>query len=340
MQLFLENGYFDMKSVLAEKYPFTFILGGRGTGKTYGMVEQIARPDFPSPAYKRRVYLRRTQTELDLLNNEELSPFKRYDADTGTCTTFPPISKYVKGIDVDGEMRGLTLALSTISNIRGFDGSDIDRCFYDEFIPEKHARPMRGEAEAFAQCYETINRNRELLGEDPLQMVCCANANRADNPIFMEWGLIKVVERMKNTERRTWSNDRRGILIVLLDDSPISKAKQTTALYRATRGSDFADMSLQNSFAFDDFSQIRPQKLIEYRPYVAIGEICIYQHKSQELYYVSEHLSGSPDHYGVTERELTAYRLRHWRLWNRYIDGELLFENYLTKALFIRYTYK
>lgn len=342
MKIYLPNGYVNFKGIQDEGYPFVIICGGRGTGKSYGLVDQICNPVYTRDYYKRRVYMRRTANELGILSNEELSPFKRYDRDTGTETIFErvPGARDMRKIVHNGETRGITMALSTVSNIRGFDGSDIDKCYYDEFIPERHVRPMRGEAEAIMQAYETINRNRELEGDDPLQMIFCANSNRADNPLFLEWGLVKIFERMKNTGTAVRTLDNRGIMLINLEDSPISKAKRTTALYRAAAGTDFAKMSIDNAFAFDDFSLIASQSLVEYKPYISIGEICIYKHKSRSQYYVSEHLSGTPDHYGVTERELTQYRQRHWRLWDLYISGKILFENYLTKTLFIRYTYK
>jgi hypothetical protein len=38
---------------------------------------------------------------------------------------------------------GYTCALSTLSNMRGFDASDIQLLICDEFIPEKHERLLK-----------------------------------------------------------------------------------------------------------------------------------------------------------------------------------------------------
>ena len=83
------------------------------------------------------------------------------------------------------------LALSTISNVRGFDATDRDVLIYDEFIPERHERPIKDEATAFFNAIETIQRNRELEGKDPLTVLCLANANELANPLFIELKLVK-----------------------------------------------------------------------------------------------------------------------------------------------------
>lgn len=334
MSIYLSNGYLDMESILNNDYTFCFIVGGRGTGKTFGALNAAIHRD------NHFIYMRRTQAELDIVNKPEFNPFKAVNLATGTDIYFKPISKDSAGIySGSDDLIGYTVALSTIAKLRSFDASDCDLVIYDEFIPEKHARPIKEEGSAFLNAYETINRNREFNGVKPVKMVCLANANRADNPIFMELGLISVVEKMKNKGLEVWTDRNRSIMVICLGSSPISSMKKETALYKLTKGSDFERMSLENNFAYDDFSGIAPQKLIEYKPFTSVGEITIYKHKSKTQYYVSEHRTGSPDHYGVSERELTSYRQHYWRLWDRYIDGFVLFENYLTKSLFIKYTY-
>jgi hypothetical protein len=153
------------------------------------------------------IYMRRTQSQADLINKPEFSPFKSLNNDFGWKIGTDSISKYNAGfyqqIESDdrlvctGAPLGFTAALSTISNIRGFDASDVELQIYDEFIPEKHERPIKNEGAAFLNAYETINRNRELKGRKPLQCICLANANDLANPIFMELRLVRKAEQMR-----------------------------------------------------------------------------------------------------------------------------------------------
>lgn len=334
INIYTDNGYINMAAILDAGFTFNFLVGGRGTGKTYGALLEALKQD------KRFILMRRTQTQMELISTEEYSPFKKINSDIGSSIEIRSIrSKYSAGIFRNEELIGYTMALSTIANMRGFDASDCSLLIYDEFIPEKHERNIKNEADALFNAYETINRNRELEGQDPVKLLCLANSNRADNPIFMNLGLITIMERMKKTGQEIYADRERSILIINFENSIISQKKSKTALYKLTKGSDFEKMSIGNSFAFDDFSCIGSRNLNEYKPLVSIGEITIYRHKSKKDYYVTEHRSGSPDHYGVTERELTSYRQHYWRLWDYYIDGYMTFESYLTKSLFTSYTY-
>ena len=331
MNIYLENGFLDMRAIIEQPEPFIFVIGARGTGKTYGSLKYFVERN------EKFVYLRRTQTEIDLSRTEDLNPFKAINKDF-KCDIYPKtVLKNVVGFFNNGDQIATGLALATLHNIRGIDLSDINYIFYDEFIPQLSARPIKGEFDAFANCYETINRNRELSGSAPVKMICAANSNNAANPIFIGLGLVTVIEKIKNEHRQTYRIRDKGILIVNVEDSPISARKKETALYKLMKDTDYAAMALDNVFSSDDFSLIQSVQLVEYKPLISVGEITIYKHKSKLEYYVSEHLSGAPDQYGTSERELKAFTQRAFRIWDAYLDGRVYFENYLCKVLFTKY---
>ena len=327
-ELYLDNGYINMPDIIDLKYPFTFVTGARRTGKTYGGLK------FNLKNKLKFVYLRRTQTEIDVCKNEKMNPFRSIDKDI----TVKSLVKGVIGFMKDDELIAPGLALTTLHHVRGISGEDYDQIFYDEFIPEKIARPIKGEFDAWANCYETLNANRELQGKDPMQFLCLANSNAAANPIFMGLGLVTVLEKIKREKRCFWSDDRRGILIVNAENSPISEKKKQTALGKLTVGTDFASMAYENEYAFDDWSNIESRTLKEYRPEVTVGEITIYRHKGRREYYVTQHMAGSPVVYGINEREIEAFSRSANKYRNAYLDGVMWFENYLAKILFIQYT--
>ena len=63
MTLYDDNGYFDIGRVLASKLPFIFVVGGRGTGKTFSSLKYVLEHNI------KFVFLRRTQSQVDLINN-------------------------------------------------------------------------------------------------------------------------------------------------------------------------------------------------------------------------------------------------------------------------------
>ena len=328
MNIYLQSGYLDIGKILSLNMPFTFIVGARGIGKTYGALKYVLESG------SRFILLRRTQSQTDLINKPEFTPFKPIDPEITTKS----LSKYNAAIMRDDEVLGYTAALSTISNMRGFDASDVDYLIYDEFIPEKHERPIKHEAAAFLNAYETINRNRELQKKKPVQVLALANSMDLANPLFLELGIITNIEKMlAKGNSNIYLDKERGLLVVICSGSPISKRKTETALYKLTKHNEFAKMALENAFAYEEIGIIKPQPLKEYIKLVTIGEIVIYKHKSDKKYYVSEHDSGGDNSYGVGETELKRFQKKYYYLWIAYLDYKIIFENYLCQVLFEKY---
>lgn len=333
MNLYLENGYLNVPELI--KLPVTFIwcFGGRGTGKTYGALKyaiEIQGAEHPF------LHIRRRDKEIKLFKTPDHNPFGKLNKDMNWNIKFKMSDDcgvyYDNGVQV-----GSVAALSTFANLRGVDCSSCNFIFFDEFIPERNQPWIKEESSAFFNLYETVCRNRELEGDAPVKMLAAANANDAANPYFLSMGVITTVEKMKREKRQMFINRERDFALINLENSPISEKKKNTALYKLTRGSDYEKMALDNSFSFNDFSNISARDLTPYKPIVAIGEITIYKHKSERVYYVSEHRSGAPVLFGTNDRELEKFRQSYWRVWNAYIDGNVNFENYLTKVLFKLY---
>lgn len=332
INIYLESGYLNIPAILKLNKPFTFIVGGRGIGKTYGALKYIVdnRVSF--------MLMRRTQTQTDLINKPEFSPFKSVADDLTRDIAVSSNSKYSSIVYLDDEPLGYTCALSTISNMRGFDASNVKILVYDEFIPERHERPIKGEGAAFLNAYETINRNRELKGQPPLQCLLLANSFNIANDIFMEMGLVNVAARMQRDGQELYINDQTGVCLIMPNNSRISEAKATTALYKATKDGTFNKMALGNEFAYDPDDNIGTKPLKEYRPVVTVGGITIYKHKSGRDYYVTEQDNGSQNRYNTDSVDLKRFLKKYGiGLYNAYMADRMTFQNMLTKSLFELY---
>lgn len=338
MSIYLSSGYVDIAKILNYKLPFNFIIGGRGTGKTYGALLHAYQTDT------RFMLMRRTQAQCDLINKPEFNPYKAVCDDISADISVKSLSKYNAliyedlGEDLEPKTLGYTCALSTIANMRGFDASDVKLLIYDEFIPERHERVLKNEGSAFLNAYETINRNREIKGQHPLQVLCMANAFNIANAIFLELGLVGIAEKMQLKDQELYIDKNRGILIAMLNNSKISQKKANTVLYRLSSGS-YADMALSNDFAYNDDSGIKSMPLSEHKLICTVGEISIYKHKSKRQFYISEHRTGSAPEYKSDEVGLLKYRKNHgFQFAGAYMRGNIIFESMLTKSLFELYT--
>lgn len=344
MYIYNDIGYLNVPLLMGQNMPFIFITGARGTGKTYGVFDFCIENNLPF------IYMRRTMAEVEVLwKDESLNPFLPLNRNTGRNIGIIRKSKYTgviidREINDDGTMRpvgpalGLVVALSTFANLRGFNGVQYKVLFYDEFIPELHVRPIKEEHMAFMNVYETINRNRELEGEKPLLCVCASNANRLDNPLYLGLGLVSKVDRMKRNKQLVSILSKRGILLVNMEDSPISEQKANTALYRMSAGTGFDRMALHNQYlGEEEQGNIGSRPLKEYNPICAVGELCVYKHKSKRNYYISTFCTGSPPTFGYGDTERKRFIKSFGWLWAAYLDNLIYFESRICEILLTKY---
>lgn len=342
MKIYDDNGYVNIPEILQHEAVFIFIYGGRGTGKTYGALKEMKEGDH------RFIYMRRLQAQTDIVKKENMQPFKTLNDDMDWTVQPFPVNKYISAfydstLNEDGKIiptgyqRGLLTSLSTFSNLRGVDGSEIDTIILDEFIPELNERPIKGEADALFNAYETINRNRELKGKAPVKLLCLANSNRIDNPLFMELNLVRKAEKIRKEGREYLYDEKRKMLLIDLYKSKISEEKSDTALYQLTRGTEFYEMAIRNSFINEERGRIETRPIKEFRPLVSIGEITVYKHKSRKEYYVTTFKSGSPDSYTTGEKDRARFKLKYMYLWRAYMGRLVVFEEYMSEILFDKY---
>ena len=334
-ELYDVNGFLNWDTIYNLPYPFTFIIGGHGIGKTYGGEKFLLDHEI------KQLFVRRTQTQLDsMLMSEQLSPFKAINRDLQRDIQPKKAAKNVYSLlDVKSEeVIGYAAALSTFANIRGFDASDVECILFDEFVPQITEREIKGEADAFLNMIETTNRNRELFGYLPVKVLCLSNSTDAGNPLFLELGLVSKVIRMQQAEEFFYADDARGLCVILPQGSPISEAKKHTALYKLTEGTEFYKSAIDNDFVFNVQTANRSRPIKEYKPLVSVGEITIYKHKSKRLLYISKHRSGSCPEYGTSNKERLVFNRRYPNIRSYLYMSAIEYEDYACEVLFDKYT--
>jgi len=327
MNIYNKEGYVKIDEILNQGYFMNLVYGGRGTGKTYGALKYVLEND------KEFILLRRTQAQIDIIGRQEFSPFKALEKDLGVEVTCKSVTKYTSGFFIGDKLIGIACALSTFSNLRGFS-SGAELLIFDEFIPERHERPIKEEGSAFLNVLETVNRNRELNGGEPIQVLCLANANDIGNSIFLELNLIKEAEKLKMSNRNYYANRERGLLLVDLKDSEISKKKSQTALYKLVNNSSFRSMAIENKFIDDSIAIIKSENLKNYDPLVTIADCTFYKHKGSRKYYMSEHRIGTPEILSTASADIEQFRKKYYYLYGAYLGRKILFENKLCSVLF------
>lgn len=345
-EIYLESGYVNMKAIIETGVPFIMITGGRGTGKTYGALQYLAESG------KKFMFLRRTMEQMKTISSHEYNVFNPYNRRNDRKIYPYTIGKNtIAYCDSEwnderheyqrtGGAIGYLSALTSISKMRGFDAEAIEVCVLDEFCPELHERPIKDEENAVPNAYETINRNRDIDGGKPLQFIMLANANDIRSKILSAFGAAEIMAKMHQRGKMIWLSRDEQLMIIRLKDSPISAMKENTALYKVMKNSRYAEMAIANNFAEEDDSNIRSQNLNEYRPIVRVGDITIYKHKAQALYYVSKHYSGNVEIYGTEKYNLNRFKTRYFHLKQSFINNRILYENVTCYVLFTQYLFE
>ena len=252
------------------------IIGGRNTGKTYSALNGCRERGLPF------VFIKRTMEDVDLLcagsgklgtkQNEfamDLSPFVPINRDTGDTIKAFKIKKGLGGFwrtDEEGlpagEQVGTLLAMNAGAKFKGFDMSENDLMIFDEFIPQPWERVMKKEGDMLLDLYKTISRDREHRGRDPLKLVLLANATRASNPVMNTLEITDDVVQMDLLNLEYMPLEERGIFIHRLPDSGrFYDREKESAIYKAMAGTAWGQMALDNTFAYDDFSNVAKARI-------------------------------------------------------------------------------
>lgn len=329
-KLYDKEGWINWPYILSKQAAFIMVVGARGVGKTYGVMRELRQRKQPF------IYLRRLKTQIDNCGKNTGNPFKRLNMDYGWNILPFSVGGNIefRENDRNGDLVAVGVALSTVATVRGIDFSDFNYIVFDEAVAMIGEKPIKNEFEAFLNFYETVNRNRELIGERPVQAILLGNANKLSNPYFTGWHFMKTSLKMLRGKQMVYQTPDSSRIMIMLQDSPISKRKAGTAVYQ--NGTDgFVSMALDNVFRTDE-TKIKSEPLKEYNHMVSIGEIGIYRHKSERRYYVSSKVQ-TPyyDDFGIS---LKMFRQDFIMLRVNYLIAKnVLFEDYESELLFREY---
>lgn len=298
---------------------FQFFIGGRGIGKTYSALLGHYK-ELKADTAGKLLYMRLTGAELDESATIDGNPYKRINKDQESRIQFeratPRIFRMLEKAEKpqEGEQEkpdfivGYAAALSTMGNLRGVDFSDVTEIYIDEFIPTDKAiktAAIKKAGELFAHAYETINRNRELLGELPVKCIFTANAFSLDSSILLYFDLVGTIQHMMKARQKRYTDRERSIYIELCDAPEVVAAKKQTALYKALAGnSKFMSIAIDNRFTDYALTLTKKAAIIEYIPIMCYEDITIYRHKSNGTMYAAARPDSPPNvaRYGEKER--------------------------------------
>lgn len=276
MDLYSKEGYYQIGHDL-ESYPEAvayFVVGGRGTGKTYGTLKYMLENE------QEIVFVKRTKDDVDLLcssgDDLQFNPFEQLNKDFGYSITADQIRKgfgaFYDHTEDQKKFIGYITALSAVANVKGFEMQRAKWQIFDEFIPMRGQRVMKSEGINTLDLYETVNRSRDVRGADPLRMIFLANSTSLNNQIFEAFDIIDEVQQMKADGKNYLYLPGRYIFIRLLDDNAAFQSRRAKSKIFSAVGKDssWTRSALSNDFAFDDVSMIDKLPLSGWRAYASV----------------------------------------------------------------------
>lgn len=335
---FANPDFYNILDTLKKGNTFNFIIGGRGTGKTYTALSLCYDISLCGCKF---LYIRHRGTQTQTIVNKTGNPFKAINTDfqldiKASYCDKDGIGNFTNG--KTGEIIGYASALSISGKLRGFDLSDVDVIVWDEFILAPNEPRLKDELGLLLNLYETVNRNREMKGQKPVIVICLSNATKLNSPILIGLNLMKQIENMLNSGENVYTDRGRSVRLELLKNVPITEKKKQTALYRLTEGTHFYSHAIENEFAYDNFSDIRKIKnLNEYTPYIHFLDLYVYRHKEGNRYYFSNvpfpPKTKAP--FINAEGNYKILKTNFMHIYGAYLQGRVIFENYDSKIKYL-----
>lgn len=271
--------YYDITDDIEMYNAWCFIIfGGRATGKTYSTLKYHVENNM------KFVFIKREIDDVTILCSGatinkpvkdskytlDMSPFKSLNRDMGwnikPFQIFKGIGAFFhcdteEGLPI-GEPVGYIFALAAVAKYRGFDLSECDSMIFDEFVPKEYERKRRGEGKQVLDLYKTVCRDREHRGLKPLNLICLANPDEISSPVVNILEVLDDIAYMAIKDELYHFIDKRGILLHrVLNNEEFMERERNTALMKAMEGTAWADMSLDNKFSYNDFSNIGKESI-------------------------------------------------------------------------------
>ena len=229
--------WYDIGETLSHNCLFNFIIGSRGSGKTYGAKKRAIKI-FLERGHQ-FVYLRRYKEELD-------ETAESYFNDIIINNEFPDVKiEYRAGCYfVNDTLAGYAMALTKAKDYKSISYPLVYFIIFDEFLIEDngYARYLKNEVKQFLNFYMSIDRYRGCT------VFFLANSVSMVNPYTLYWNLS-----LPYGSNITKKGD---VLLQLVQDEEFIRERKQTRFGKLIEGTDFAEYAIENKFTNDSKSFI------------------------------------------------------------------------------------
>ena len=334
-----EKGYLVIED--SDLANLSILFGARGLGKTYSVLEHRIENALKDENNK-FIWLRDSQEVVKKIaaGNSLASPI---------CLNRPEMPKitieksegnycFVSDAKTDNwRILGYLMALSTFHNARGVSYADVKNITWDEFIPEDGSIVKKNQGVIFLNAYETINRNRELEGEDPVQIIFLSNAEDIYSDVLEDLGVSGLIEDMMYNNKKSYRD--ADMWIEFLSSERFYEQKKNTFIYRINKNDKFKNMALENKFN-NNLALVK--RNVDFKGSTGLLTIAnrytLIQLADGSLYYKLGTWKNLINYDMDKDQEALLYRLLfNDKLRLKYIAGKMFFDSIYTQRKMLEY---
>ena len=229
--------YYSRNDLLSYNALFNFVVGERGTGKTY-QFKDWAISDFIKNN-NQFVYVRRYKTEFKDIGNFFDDMIKKYPEHEFSVAQ----GKFY----IDKKVAGFYIPLSISITKKSVAYPNVNKIGFDEFILEKSSlHYLPNEVNAFLGLYETIARDRNNV-----RCLFMANSVTLINPYFLFFDL------QVSKTKRFWTFKNNDLVVELTDLQEFKEHKKQTRFAKIIDGTEFSKYSIDGEFTGDNYEFIQ-----------------------------------------------------------------------------------
>lgn len=271
--------YLDVKNTVSYNALFNYILGIRGSGKTYGLLKYFIERYLKTG--KRFLYVRRTEEELKKLTTEKNGRiFNHVQVEFEGHTLWAEANI----LHIDKNICGYAQALTTARKLKSDALDNVTDIIFDEFIIDttiSSQHYLNDEVTAFLELYESVARP----GTRDYDVRCwfLGNAISSTNPYFDYFNL--------SLPYKTDIVRKNDQLIQLVAPPELIEAKKKTRFYKMIKGSAYEAYAAENKFLRDNTAFIKKKtKDCEYQFTITYydNNLGIWKDWRNGKYYVSD----------------------------------------------------
>lgn len=239
--------WYEPQEVLSYNRLYNFVIGVRGCGKSFGWKEFVVGHFLKTG--RQFIYLRRTETELDLVLDRFFDDLVSEGKFAGHVMKARKVKDMVE-FTIDDKVCGYGGAVSTVYKFKSNTFPYVKYVLFDEFLIEKGVSSyLQNEPLRILGLHETVGRMRDVC------FIFIANATSVNNPYFDFWNI-----RPKNGQRFTTFKHNKQVLIEVYNGEAYMKEKEKTPFYELVKGTPYGEFMFANEWLDDNYDFIEPMK--------------------------------------------------------------------------------